>query len=166
MNGSQFHRDARGGRLRAGRERGLPRCSTLTALPDRGAGANAARPAGFTREAPACAARSNPTALAQPASVGDDYNRRGTCGLTGAARLAGRPARRGEPWRRPGKAQGVSATWNYGDSGIFYCFSTNAPPLEPERSYTAFGLLAALDYGGDFRAAAQALRQAGYGERR
>jgi len=38
--------------------------------------------------------------------------------------------------------------------------------LEPERSYTAFGLLAALDYGGDFHAAAQALRQAGYGERR
>jgi len=146
----------------------------LTALPELPAAAREtllrlAR--GFTREAQRPARptqQPNRTSHSDKTRPGDDYNRRGDVACLLARHGWQVVAQHGaaSTWRRPGKAQGVSATWNYGDSGFFYCFSTNAPPLEPERSYTAFGLLAALDYGGDFRAAARALQQAGYGERR
>ena len=126
---------------------------------------------GFTRAAlrPACPTqRSDGAPHSHGLRPGDDYNRRGDVPDLLTRHGWQYVCQHGAVsyWRRPGKVQGVSATWNYGGRGTFYCFSTNAPPLEPERSYTAFGLLAALDYGGDFRAAAQALRQAGYGERR
>ncbi len=44
-------------------------------------------------------------------------------------------------------------------------FSTNAPPLEFERSYDAFGCFA-LEHGGDFKAAPKALAAEGYGTAR
>ncbi len=62
----------------------------------------------------------------------------------------------------PGKArrfrQGLPGV--YGGSQCFYAFSSNAAPFAPGRGY------ALLEYGGCDRAAAQALRQLGYGERR
>lgn len=61
-------------------------------------------------------------------------------------------------WTRPGKDEGVSATENYADSGLFYVFSTSTG-LDPERGYDAFGLYAALYHGGDTSAAAKALAQ-------
>jgi P4 family phage/plasmid primase-like protien len=68
-----------------------------------------------------------------------------------------------EYWRRPGKARGISATWNYLGSQVFYVFSTSAHPLQDLTSYTPFGLYATLEHGGDYTEAARALRADGYG---
>src|SRR5690606_12064929 len=48
-------------------------------------------------------------------------------------------------WRRPGKARGVSATEGF-VPGRLYVFSTEAKPLECERTYSPFALKAILDY--------------------
>jgi putative DNA primase/helicase len=75
----------------------------------------------------------------------------------------------GTYWTRPGKATGISASTGHcrGPSGdLFYCFSTAAPPFEPERSYSKFGVYAALFHNGDYRAAARALGFAGFGSPR
>lgn len=61
-------------------------------------------------------------------------------------------------WTRPGKDEGVSATENYANSGLFYVFSTSTG-LEVERGYDAFGLYAALYHDGDISAAAAALAE-------
>lgn len=66
-------------------------------------------------------------------------------------------------WTRPGKDHGVSASWNYQGNRHFTVFTSNAPGLEPG-SYDLFGLYARLFHGGDFKAAARAAQQAGYGE--
>ena len=68
-----------------------------------------------------------------------------------------------DTWTRPGKSRGTSATC---DGDHFYCFTSNAAPLEPHRSYDKLGLLAALEHGGDLRAAVRQLASDGYGERR
>jgi hypothetical protein len=65
-----------------------------------------------------------------------------------------------EYWCRPGKERGWSATLR---DRAFYCFSTNAPPLEANRAYSPFGLYALLEHGGDYGAAASDLRTQGYG---
>jgi hypothetical protein len=66
-----------------------------------------------------------------------------------------------EYWRRPGKGNGWSATLK---AGVFYVFSANAAPFEPNRGYSKFAVLAQLEHGGDFRAAATALRTQGFGQ--
>lgn len=65
-------------------------------------------------------------------------------------------------WTRPGKNSGTSATLK---DRVFYVFSANAPALEAGRAYSPFGLLAALEYGGDFELAARTLGTQGYGSR-
>lgn len=65
---------------------------------------------------------------------------------------------------RPGKKDHtVSASVNFEGSDLVYVFSTNASPFQDERGYTKFSAYALLNHGGDFRAAAQALRRMGYG---
>ena len=64
---------------------------------------------------------------------------------------------------RPGKAKGVSATYNYADSRMLYVFSSNAYPFESGSAYDAFAVRAVLEYGGDFSACARACRVEGYG---
>lgn len=96
---------------------------------------------------------------------GDDYNRRGDL-FALLERHGWRLVRyTGEEshWRRPGKWLGTSATFNYEGNNLFYVFTTNAPPFEPERAYSRFGVYAFLEHGGDFEAAAQALRRHGFG---
>lgn len=66
-------------------------------------------------------------------------------------------------WRRPGKTIGTSATVTP-DGEVLYVFSTSAAPLEAERAYDKFGAYAALEHGGDHRAAASALRTGGFAE--
>lgn len=61
-----------------------------------------------------------------------------------------------EEWRRPGKKEGISATFGHYD-GMFYVFSTNAPDFDSERKYSPFSVYGILAHGGDFRRAAQAL---------
>ena len=64
----------------------------------------------------------------------------------------------GESFRlcRPGKAGGVSATlWG---NGALHVFTTSDADL-PEGTHTPFHVLATLEYGGDYKAAAKALAQ-------
>lgn len=58
---------------------------------------------------------------------------------------------------RPGKERGVSGTLR--TDGSFYCFTDNAPPLEPSENYSAFSLLTTLEYSGDFKNATIALAE-------
>ena len=99
---------------------------------------------------------------------GDDYNGRGDwrAVLQGHGWQQVTAFGNKEGWRRPGKKQGISATWNYDGSGKFYVFSTNASPFDSETGYSPFAVYALLEAGGDFDAAARELAQAGYGENR
>ena len=63
--------------------------------------------------------------------------------------------------RRPGKMQGVSATFGLlnGDGiPIFYPFTTSSV-FQAEACYTPFGIRAVLEFGGDYRVAAQRVAQ-------
>lgn len=94
---------------------------------------------------------------------GDDYNHRGDVRAL-LQRHGWTYVRQGsggnELWRRPGKDDGWSASLR---DGMFYCFSSNALPFEPSKSYSAFAVFAMLEHGGDFAAAAARLRMEGYG---
>jgi hypothetical protein len=68
-----------------------------------------------------------------------------------------------ERWCRPGKDSSISATVNYADSGLLYVFSSNADPFENDKGYTKFAAYTLLEHGGNFEAAARALRDKGYG---
>lgn len=64
--------------------------------------------------------------------------------------------------RRPGKTVGISASLGYFGPGVLYVFSTSTE-FEPEKAYSPFAVLAELEFGGSFTAAAAALRDQGYG---
>jgi len=92
---------------------------------------------------------------------GDDYNARGDA--RELLRRHGWEMVRGgenEHWRRPGKARGTSATLK---GGVFYVFSSNAAPFEPNQAYAPFAVYAMLEHSGDFTAAAAELRRQGFG---
>ncbi|MGI8711576.1 MAG: bifunctional DNA primase/polymerase [Acidimicrobiales bacterium] len=63
-------------------------------------------------------------------------------------------------WRRPGKPDGISATTDALGTDRLHVFTSSAPPLEPDTSYSRFGAFAALHHNGDHTAAARALREA------
>jgi putative DNA primase/helicase len=68
-------------------------------------------------------------------------------------------------WTRPGKdrRQGMSATTGHAeDRNRLYVFSSNTE-FRQEVPYTKFGAYTLLNHGGDFHAAAAALRAQGYG---
>lgn len=65
-----------------------------------------------------------------------------------------------EHWSRPGKERGTSATLK---NNTLYVFSSNAAPFEQNKAYSPFGVYAHLEHEGDFRKAATALCEAGYG---
>ena len=94
---------------------------------------------------------------------GDEFNQRGD--VRGVLASHGwRLVRDGgdnEYWRRPGKSVGWSATLK---DGVFYVFSSNAAPFEPNKAYSPFAVYAYLEHNGDFAAASRALRAEGYGE--
>ncbi len=71
-------------------------------------------------------------------------------------------AQRGEVthWCRPGKRRRGTSAITGGREDLLWVFSTCAAPLEPERGYDRFGAWVALVHGGDFSAAARALREA------
>jgi hypothetical protein len=93
---------------------------------------------------------------------GDDFNQRGS--MRELLIKHGWTFVRGgenEYWRRPGKSIGVSATLK---DRVFYVFSSNAPPFDPNQAYAPFAVYSLLEHGGDYSRAASALRAAGYGE--
>ena len=62
---------------------------------------------------------------------------------------------------RPGKTGGTSATLT--DERVFYPFSSNSHPFEPNEAYSPFSVYAMLEHDGDFAAAAKDLAAQGYG---
>jgi hypothetical protein len=62
-------------------------------------------------------------------------------------------------WLRPGKKKGISATLGKVAPGIFYNFSSSADPFEDLHPYSAFQVVALLDYNGDFGRFAKELAQ-------
>lgn len=64
--------------------------------------------------------------------------------------------------RRPGKDRGVSATLNHNGLGLLHVFSTSTG-IPAGKSYDRIGAYVWTRHGGDFRAAARALSEAGYG---
>lgn len=106
-------------------------------------------------DAPAAA----PSSALRP---GDDYNARGD--VRALLQSHGWTCVKGgdnEYWRRPGKTFGWSATLK---EKVFYVWSSNASPFEPEKAYSPFSVYAQLEHHGDFSAAATELAKQGYGE--
>ena len=93
---------------------------------------------------------------------GDDYNARGDVrALLDAHGWTCVKGGENEYWRRPGKTIGWSATFK---EKVFYVWSSNASPFEPEKAYSPFSVYAQLEHHGDFGAAAAELSRQGYGE--
>lgn len=65
-----------------------------------------------------------------------------------------RKIKNNDQYRRPGKNEGISATFN---GTHFYNFSTNAQPFEAGKSYALFSTYAKLKHGGNYTAAAKEL---------
>ena len=72
-------------------------------------------------------------------------------------------------WRRPGKSSSISATTGYckGDEyDLFYCFTDHAPPFQQGKAYSRFAAYAILEHGGDYKKAAAALKEKGFGQQK
>jgi hypothetical protein len=66
-------------------------------------------------------------------------------------------------WRRPGKKEGISATFGRAPRQ-FYVFSSSCAPFEPNTWYSPFAIVSLLKYNGQFEDAAKDLSEDGYGE--
>ena len=105
----------------------------------------------------------------KPANVagtrpGEDYNQRGNVLeilLKHGWKLAGGTPER-QQLTRAGKNAGISATLY--DGRILRVFSSNAPPFEENKNYSAFSIFTFLECGGDFSKAAAELGRQGYGD--
>lgn len=98
-------------------------------------------------------------------SPGDDYNSRATWDQLLGGHGWRRAFTRGNTthWTRPGKNTGTSATTGYGDRGDWLYVFTTGTELPTEQALSKFAVYAHLEHRGDFRAAAAALKTAGYG---
>lgn len=67
----------------------------------------------------------------------------------------------GKYWTRPGKAKGISASWDV-VPGRLYVFSSSTQ-FEPNHVYRPWHVYAMLECGGDFKRAALELRRQGFG---
>lgn len=96
-------------------------------------------------------------------SPGDQFNQAHTVAeiLEPNGWTPDQPTTAGMGWTRPGKEGGVSGVLL--ENGNFYCWSSNATPLEPGQSYSPFALYTMFNHGGDYSAAARELARQGYG---
>lgn len=62
-------------------------------------------------------------------------------------------------WRRPGKKEGISATFGQVAPGVFYNFSSSAYPFEMNSAYKPFQIVSLLKYNGDFSQFAKELAE-------
>ena len=69
-----------------------------------------------------------------------------------------------EHWTRPGKVEGTSATLNFEGNNLFHVFSSNADPLEQDKSYTKFHFFTTMECQGDFSRAMRELARRGFGQ--
>jgi len=97
-------------------------------------------------------------------SPGSEFNKCNpiTAGLTHYGWRETKRTSLGVGWTRPGKESGISGVL-LDRTGNFYCWSSNAFPLEPGKSYGSFALYTAYEHNGDFKAAAGTLAGHGYG---
>ena len=102
------------------------------------------------------------TSTAGDKTPGDDFNQRAD--VSGMLTGNGWTTRNGRQWTRPGKAHGVSGTLGVTADRQFWCFSSDAAPLEANKSYNPFALYAAFYHASDYKAAATQLAVDGYGE--
>jgi putative DNA primase/helicase len=97
---------------------------------------------------------------------GDDYNARADWAdlLRPHGWTEGRPLGTTRTWIRPGKdrGDGISATTGRNDGDNLYVFSSSTE-FDTETAYSKFAAYTLLEHGGDWTAAAKALRAAGYG---
>ncbi len=100
---------------------------------------------------------------------GDQYNANGGVDealtlLEGAGWVIARTHGHTTYLARPGKhpRDGISATFGHVAPGTLHVFTSSDPTFEPG-NYSPFAILTLLQYGGNFKAAAQALAQRGYG---
>lgn len=93
---------------------------------------------------------------------GDDFNIRGD--VRAVLEQHGWQRTKGgenEHWRRPDKTCGSnSATLK---DRVFYVFSSNAAPFQPNQGYSPFAVYTLLEHRGNFEQAARSLRTLGYG---
>ena len=96
-------------------------------------------------------------------SPGDDYNARGD--VAALLRKHGWTSGDDEEWTRPGKGLGLSATLGRldGHPRALFVFSSNAAPFTANVVVQPWHVFALLEHGGDFNAAACALRALGFG---
>lgn len=108
--------------------------------------------------------QSEPT---DPDTPWGDFNHRATWDQV--LHPAGWKTSDGAKWTRPGKQFGTSAVLVQAQDGaqVLVVFSGSAGPLAPQgvahRNWSKFGAYAALNHGGDLRAAAKAVRAMGFG---
>lgn len=104
---------------------------------------------------------------------GTDFNHRGTweqAGLfAGGARLVSDYGNDRGTVRRPDKGSGVSGTAGVVSSKengwpLFHCFSSSWAPFDAGGNYSRFAAFAMLEHGGNFKSAAKALREWGFGK--
>lgn len=67
-------------------------------------------------------------------------------------------------WTRPGKTHGISATTDYENSNLFFCFSTSTP-FNSEQGYNKFAVYTILNHNGNFETAAKTLLLEGFGNK-
>ncbi|OWK34360.1 AAA family ATPase [Fimbriiglobus ruber] len=117
---------------------------------------------------------SGPTGSPSDDSPGTDFNRRGSWSETGLFDQGWAWVRQSGDDRglitRPGKDGGVSASIGMVTSRqngwpLFWCWSTSVPEFVAEQPYNRFAVFTALNHRGDFKAAARALADRGYGHR-
>lgn len=104
----------------------------------------------------------------------EDFNRRGTWEEAGLLKHGWSWVRRGDndtgTLRRPNKdGGGISATAGHCTSQkngwpLFFNFSTSVPDFDSDHGYSRASVYAILEHEGDFKAAAKALADKGYGK--
>jgi P4 family phage/plasmid primase-like protien len=109
----------------------------------------------------------DPTRKPGDVHPGEDYTRRATWPevLTPHGWTVARVAGDRTYWTRPGKAHGVSAVTGGPTGDYLWCWSTSTD-LPSEQAMSQFRAYTMLNHGGDFSAAASALRRNGYGSAR
>lgn len=94
-------------------------------------------------------------------SPGDDYDSKAATEIPALLRSHGWRQCGSHHWTRPGKAHGVSASWDEIPNS-FWVFSTSTE-FEAEHKYRPWHVFAILECGGDYRRAAAELRRLGFG---
>jgi len=83
---------------------------------------------------------------------GDYYNNQPEAkdDMINCLRLAGWKQVGTYQWQRPDKKNGISATLGKVANNVFYNFSANGYPFEPDKGYSPFQVVALLKYNGNF----------------